>query len=69
METADLIVRKRSPEDERQVIISLTEKGRALRKPLIKVQQEIACATKLEMEKFEILLRDLNELTENLSEE
>ncbi|MEH2513569.1 DNA-binding MarR family transcriptional regulator [Nitrobacteraceae bacterium AZCC 1564] len=32
LEQADLVVRKRNPEDERQVVVSLTVKGTALRK-------------------------------------
>ncbi len=31
LEQADFVVRKRNPEDERQVVVSLTSKGKALR--------------------------------------
>jgi len=39
MESEGLIIRKRSPEDERQLQISLTEQGRALRQQALEVNR------------------------------
>ncbi|MBR1574290.1 MAG: MarR family transcriptional regulator [Bacteroidales bacterium] len=44
MEEEDLVSRRRSPEDERKVIVSLTEKGRNLEKTARKIPQKMAQA-------------------------
>ena len=44
METGGLLRRLRDPADERQVRIELTEHGRGLQAPVLKVRQEIGCA-------------------------
>jgi len=44
METGGLLRRLRDPADERQVRIELTEHGRGLQTPVLKVRQEIGCA-------------------------
>lgn len=44
METGGLLQRERARDDERRVLISLTDAGRALRKRAVGVPLEIACA-------------------------
>jgi len=50
METAGLIARQRSARDERQVIISLTEDGRTLRKEAQNLMASVLCATQCSKE-------------------
>ena len=45
LETAGLLVRYRATTDERQVIIALTEAGRALRERAQSVPEAVMCAT------------------------
>jgi len=45
MEVADLITRTRAASDERQVIITLTAHGNALRQKAAEMQGEVLCAT------------------------
>lgn len=44
METSGLLQRERARDDERRVLVSLTEQGRALRQQAVAVPLEIACA-------------------------
>ncbi len=44
MESAGLILRERSPGDERQVIVTLTSEGRTLRKKAAEIPKKILCA-------------------------
>ncbi len=44
MEAGGLLSRQRAPEDERQVRIALTERGRGLKPDILKVRQELGCA-------------------------
>ena len=45
MEAAELITRARAANDERQVIITLTKSGDALRSKALEMQGEVLCAT------------------------
>jgi len=44
LESAGMIVRQRSREDERQVVITLSESGRALQQQAAKIPEAISCA-------------------------
>jgi DNA-binding MarR family transcriptional regulator len=44
LESAGLVARARSTQDERQVVISLTDAGRAMRQDAATIQQEVLCA-------------------------
>jgi DNA-binding MarR family transcriptional regulator len=44
LESAGLVARTRSAQDERQVLISLTDAGRALRREAAAVQESLICA-------------------------
>lgn len=50
MESAGLVERQRSAEDERQVIISLAEQGRLLKEQAKAVPEQIFCATACELD-------------------
>lgn len=65
MQQAGYIERKRSGEDDRIVLVSLTEKGRALQKKAEDVPGKVADCIDLPPEKAETLYALLYELLEN----
>ena len=67
LEAAGLLDRARSAEDERQVIISLTAEGRALKRQAGSVPSEVFCATGCEVDELLALKTQLNELRERLA--
>jgi DNA-binding MarR family transcriptional regulator len=68
LEAADLVARTRSSEDERQVDVSLTKKGRALQSIAPEIQQAIADATHCSDTELNRLRKDLAVLRRRLSE-
>ena len=64
MEEAGYVKRQRNVEDERVVIISLTEKGRALREKAEGVPEKVARCIDLSPEKTQTLFSLLNEILE-----
>jgi MarR family transcriptional regulator, organic hydroperoxide resistance regulator len=66
LETSGLLIRRRSDADERRVLVSLTAKGRALRKKSAEVARCIAEAANLPEAHLARLGRDLRALRENL---
>lgn len=65
MEAAGYVERKRSQEDDRVVVITLTEKGRALQAEAKDVPQKVASCIKLPPEKAGELYSLLYELLKN----
>ncbi|MBY6071165.1 MarR family transcriptional regulator [Marinobacter salsuginis] len=59
LEKHGLLVRQRSPEDERQVIVRLTEKGRSLHQAAIGVPQRVARASGCSLTELEDLKTEL----------
>jgi DNA-binding MarR family transcriptional regulator len=59
--------RARSAEDERQVIISLTSEGRALKKQAGSVPNAVFCATGCELDEMVALKKQLTGLREKLA--
>lgn len=57
-----LLQRERSPEDERSVIISLTDAGQALQKQAHAVYAQAACATQCSLEQRQLLTAQLQAL-------
>lgn len=67
LEAKKLITRTRQKDDERVVIVSLTEAGQLLRSKLSDVQKRVACDTGLSSSAFENLNKNLTALTKNVT--
>jgi MarR family transcriptional regulator, organic hydroperoxide resistance regulator len=67
LEAAGLLDRARSAEDERQVIISLTSEGRALKKQAGSVPNAVFCATGCKLDEMMALKKQLTGLREKLA--
>lgn len=67
LQVAELITRTRATADERQVIIGLTAKGRALKAQARSVPSELFCAAECSLEELGALKRQLESLRESLS--
>lgn len=57
-----LVERRRSPADDRSVLISLTTVGRNLSKRARSVNEQIACAIQCTDAQFQVLMRSLKDL-------
>jgi DNA-binding MarR family transcriptional regulator len=66
MEGIGLVERIRSREDERQVLIRLTEKGEALKEKAFEVPEKLFCQSGLTIEEFFRMKADLGGLLERL---
>ena len=66
LEAMDLLARRRSREDERRVIVTLTEKGAAMRAQAGEILRCIFAAADLPAEAFAKLTRDIKALRSNL---
>ncbi|MDK1705481.1 MarR family transcriptional regulator [Serratia rubidaea] len=62
LEVAGLLVRYRAAADERQVIIALTEAGRALRAKAQSVPEAVMCASDCSLEEVQSLKQQLEKL-------
>ena len=62
MEAKGLLTRRRSAEDERSLIVTLTEAGLALRERAVEVPSQMARCVNLEPEERQELCRLLNKL-------
>lgn len=62
LETAGLLTRYRATTDERQVIIALTENGRALREQAQAVPEAVMCATDCNLDEIVNLKQQLEKL-------
>ena len=68
LEAAKLVKRERSGEDERQVFIHLTEKGRALKRAAATIPARAASATGMGLMELIKLRNKLGQLREHLAE-
>ena len=68
LETAGLVARRRSTEDERSVIVSLTDGGRALRERARGLPGKVGRATCLSGQQMDVLRESLGQLRERLLE-
>jgi len=50
LEAGGLVARTRDPEDERRVIVALTDKGRALRDQAVTIPEKLFCALDMPLE-------------------
>ncbi len=65
MQQAGYVEKKRSEEDERVVVITLTEEGKALQEKAKDIPGKVASCIELPIEKIQKLYTLLNELLEN----
>lgn len=66
LESAGLINRHRSRQDERQVVITLSKEGRALQQKALPVPQAVGCAVQCDIDAMIALKRQLEQLREQL---
>jgi DNA-binding MarR family transcriptional regulator len=66
LEAAGLVARQRADEDERNVIISLTAKGAALKQKAQAVPDNVFCATECSLEELKSATRLLSDLRKRL---
>jgi DNA-binding MarR family transcriptional regulator len=68
LEKMELVTKKRDPDDERSVIISLTEKGAILKDEAVKIPYELFCSINLSIEEITALKNTLNNLIQHINE-
>lgn len=68
LQAAGLLDRARSSEDERQVVVTLTAAGRALKKRAQGIPNEVLCAAGCEPDELRGLKRDLDRLRGHLAD-
>ena len=66
LEAAELITRERDREDERRVVISLTDQGRALKQRASHVPEQLICKTSLTGEEYLHLKSEFDQLLRRL---
>lgn len=66
LENAELLIRRRAEADERQVIISLTETGRALRQKAQSIPEAVACAADCSATEMATMKQQLETLRKSL---
>lgn len=62
LESAGMISRQRSRQDERQVVITLTESGRALQQQATKIPEAISCAMSCDNDAIREIKQQLEQL-------
>jgi len=67
LEAAGLLNRQRSRKDERQVVVTLTEQGQALRQKAVGLPQAVSCAADCDAEKMQALKKELEQLRDSLN--
>jgi DNA-binding MarR family transcriptional regulator len=65
LEAKGLVVRSRSSEDERVLLVEITEKGEALKEKAVSVPTEVGRCVKLEPEEYKELYRLLYKLLDS----
>ncbi|MBL5931446.1 MarR family winged helix-turn-helix transcriptional regulator [Lelliottia amnigena] len=66
LESAGLIVRQRSRQDERQVAVTLSDEGRALQQQAQDIPQDVGCAAQCDTETLLALKQQLEQLRQQL---
>ncbi len=68
LQAAGIVERTRDVQDERQVRITLTQKGRDLQAPVRKAWDQVVCAVGLAPEEFDVLKAQITRLRDTLHE-
>lgn len=68
LQKSGVIVRKRSVEDERKVIICLTEKGRRMKETACEIPEALICRSGLTAEQYGILKTELEKLMNQIQQ-
>jgi len=68
LEKQGYIVKIRDENDDRKILVKLTDKGRELKEEALNVPAEIACKTSLEKEEYISYMKIMNDLLEKLYE-
>ncbi|MEI3776025.1 MarR family transcriptional regulator [Pectobacterium brasiliense] len=66
LQSAGLVVRNRGTEDERQVLVGLTEAGQALQQQAKAIPESVFCATECHLDQLQTIKKDLETLRKNL---
>lgn len=66
LESAGLLLRQRSRQDERQVAVTLTDAGRSLREKALAIPDSVRCASACDLEQLQSLKGQLESLRDNL---
>ena len=66
LQVAGWLTRQRDDSDERVVRILLTPEGRALRRPVSVIHEEVTCLTQMTTPNFDRLRRELSALAASL---
>ena len=66
LESAGLLLRQRSRQDERQVAVTLTDAGRALQQKAVSIPESISCAAACDADTMSALKNELEYLREQL---
>lgn len=67
LEAAGLVLRQRSRQDERQVVVTLTSQGRALREKALSIPEAVFCAAECDVATLQDMKTQLNRLRDNLN--
>jgi len=68
LESVGLVARKRDAQDERRVLVSLTESGRQLRQSATSIPEKMLCATQCSIDEIQALTQRLHALRSTLEE-
>ncbi len=66
LEAAGLVLRQRSRQDERQVVVTLTEDGRALREKALSIPEAVVCAADCDLSTLQSMKAQLDRLRDSL---
>ena len=67
LESMELILKYRDIQDDRVVIVELTQRGRSLKDEILEVPEQIYCKVGMPVEEFKILKNSLDELLKKFS--
>lgn len=68
LEGAGLVSRRRDAEDERRVLVALTEAGRRLRQSALGIPEKLLCATQCPIDEIQALTQRLHALRSTLEQ-